>query len=221
MSRGPQVRTPEDRLWKPKRSIHRGPRHSQSGRRRRHSSVEAERGIRQGQVLVLLAGSVLLLAFFLSGADLTNRRSHAVTLPVEEQYSEEEQFGPEARSAGHESTSSGHAADAEAAPDLTMDVNALGRELLLKVLESDEEDTKELVTPRFLEDLEYNRAVLRSADLENLEVERQGTYWIQGKTPYHLPPPTEGVPGKAGVAQLRMVFMDGRWKLHELGLSVQ
>jgi hypothetical protein len=167
-------------------------------------------------VLALIAASVLLLAFGMSGSDVAEKHRLAIAIPVEEQCSEEGDCGP----GGLErSDFSDMDAAASSEVDLALDVDTLGRELLLRVLEGDEEDTKEIVTPRFLEDLEYNRAVLKNAELEKLQTERQGKYWIQGRTPFHLPSRMEGVPGKTGMAQFRMVFMDGRWKLHELGLS--
>jgi len=170
-------------------------------------------------VLVLIAASVLLLAFGMSGADVVERHQLAIAKPVEEQYSKEGGCGPGGGEVLERSDFSDMDEAESSEVDLALDVDTLGRELLLRVLEGDEVDTKEIVTPRFLEDLEYNRAVLKNAELEKLQIERQGKYWIQVRTPFHLPPRMEGVPGKAGMAQLRMVFMDGRWKLHELGLS--
>jgi len=124
--------------------------------------------------------------------------------------------------AGLSGASDGSKGKGEAASgELGRDIDTVGRELLQKVLESNDEETKDIATPRFLEDLEQNRAIIKGSDLTRLKFEREGKYWVQGNTPYDLPPSDEGDPGKAGVAQLRMVFMDGRWKLHELGVSVR
>jgi hypothetical protein len=171
---------------------------------------------RRGLVIVAILTIILAIPAYwiFSPGDVKSRRGAS----AEEQYSEQERFGFGAgRQGSAASAGEGEASGAE----LTADVDALGRDLLLKVLEAKDEEAKALVSPRFLEDLEYNRAILRSADLEKLEIERQGKYWIQGRTPCQLPSRAEGVPSKVGVAQLRMVFMNGRWKLDELGVAVQ
>jgi hypothetical protein len=102
--------------------------------------------------------------------------------------------------------------------ELEANIDTVGRELLLKVLEGNEEETKEIVTPTFLEDLEYKRAIIKGSDITKLQFERQGKYWVQGSSPCELLPSVEGERKKAGVARLRMVFMDGRWKLHDLNV---
>lgn len=57
--------------------------------------------------------------------------------------------------------------------ELALEVDDIGRELLLKVLEGGGEETKDLMTPRFLEDLEENRAILQNADLARLQLEER------------------------------------------------
>jgi hypothetical protein len=225
MSRGPVVRTSEDQwLWKPNRSFRPGCHFPKTDQRRRAKAGQAGQDVRLGAVLALIAVSALVLAFGMSGSDVANvveRPRRAIAVPVEEQYSEVGDHGPGGREGPERSGYSELDAEASSGMDLMLDVDTLRKDLILRVLEADEEGTKEIVTPRFFEDLEYNRAILQHAELEELQIERQGNFWIQGRTPFHLPPPMEGLPGKTGLAQLRMVFMDGRWKLHELGLSVQ
>jgi len=131
---------------------------------------------------------------------------------VEEQWVDEEASGLSGVSERPEAEGEASSGDPAA------NIETVGREMLQKVLEANDEETREMVTPRFLEDLDYNRAIIKGSDLTQLKFERQGRYWVQGNTPYELPPRVEGDQGKAGMAQLRMVFMEGRWKLHDLNL---
>jgi len=161
-------------------------------------------------ILILAIFSPIPVYWICSAGAAKQRRA-----VVEQQWVDDETSG--LSGASEDSKRGGEASSGE----LGRDIETVGRELLQKVVECSEEETKEIATPRFLEDLEQNRAVIKASDLTRLKFEREGRYWVQGQTPYDLPASSEGDSGKSGVAQLRMVFMDGRWKLHELGLSVR
>jgi len=158
-------------------------------------------------ILILAIFSPIPVYWICSAGAAKQRRA-----VVEQQWVDDETSG--LSGASEDSKRGGEASSGE----LGRDIETVGRELLQKVIEADEEETKEMVTPRFLEDLDQNRDIIRSSDLAKLHFERQGRYWVQGNTPYELAPRVEGDRGKAGTAQLRMVFMEGRWKLHDLNL---
>lgn len=166
-------------------------------------------------ILVLVLGALSPAVLFLLDGPGARRSAHAAGLAQGEQG--EETLTPSGQSVSGD-ISGGESQD----PDpLEPGANpqTVGKELVLKVIESNDEDTRDIATPKFLADLDYNRTILSSTDLDKLQVQRQGKFWLQGTAPYHLTPRVDGDHGRAGMTLLRLVYLDGQWKVHDLNVQ--
>jgi hypothetical protein len=169
----------------------------------------------RGWILVLVLGALSPSLLFLMGGHGAGKSAHAAGLARGEQGEERLASSEENDS---RDVSGGESQNSDPLKPVA-NPQTVGKELVLKVIESNDEDTRDIATPKFLADLEYNRAILNSTDLDKLQVKCQGKFWLQGTAPYQLPPRVDGEPGKAGVALLRLVYLDGQWKVHDLNVQ--
>jgi len=175
-----------------------------------------------GMMILGLAASCLLLINWMIGPDGAKSHHRAAAekaLTISTKVEPEEAYQPDGWSGVEDPGIRGGGGESSIAGGLTAYAESIARELVSKVLEGDDAERREIATAIFLDDLEFNLAILRTADLADSVVRSRGRYCLEVKAPYQLPPRIDSEPGKAGTAQLLLVFMDGTWKLHELTLQ--
>jgi len=167
-----------------------------------------------------LAACLMIVINWLIGGTETKKdfrpRGARVNTAIHEVELTDETGPPQGPGGAEERRISGTGEEASAPTDTMVNAASIARDLVSLFLDGSDEDREEVASARFLNDLQYNLLMLRLTDLSQLAGDVRGMYWLTARAPHELPPRVDNDPGKTGTTVLSILFLDGRWKLHDL-----
>jgi len=176
-----------------------------------------------GITIVGLAACLVIVINWLIGGTETKKdfrpRAAKVNTAIQEAEVTDEASPPQSFGVVEERRIPGAREEASAPTDTLVNAASIARDLVSLFLDGSDEDRQEVASARFLSDLQYNLLMLRLTDLSQPACEVRGMYWLTARAPHRLPPRFDNDPGKTGTTQLSILFLDGRWKLHDLSIQ--